>query len=265
MGKACGNLLEINSAMSGHSKWSTIKHQKEANDQARGKIFSKLSRAITVAIREGGGETDPEVNYKLRVAIDRAKEINMPKNNIERAISRATDKGADELKSIRFEAYGPFGVGVIIEAITDNHQRAVQEIKNVIEKGGGSIASPGAVAYNFSSQGQIIVKKEPDSENQLLQLMEIEGVKDLSEEEETIEVISDKDRLSSVVDLIKKSGFEVSSSSLIMMPKTEIPINDPDKAKKIVNFIEKLESHDDVQSVFTNFDIPVDVLKEISA
>ncbi|MDD3531909.1 MAG: YebC/PmpR family DNA-binding transcriptional regulator [Candidatus Shapirobacteria bacterium] len=250
--------------MSGHSKWSTIKHQKEANDQARGKIFSKLSRAITVAVREGGGETDPEVNYKLRVAIDRAKEINMPKDNIDRAISRATGRGADELKAIRFEGYGPFGVGVIIEAITDNRQRTVQEIKNLIEKGGGSIASPGAVVYNFFPKGQIIVKKETDSENQLLKLMETEGVEDLSEEEETIEVISDKDNLSSVTDLIKKSGFKIESSSLIMMPKTEIPINNPDKAKKIINFIERLEGNDDIQSVFANFDIPVDILKEIS-
>lgn len=250
--------------MSGHSKWSTIKHQKAANDQARGKMFSKLSRAITVAVREGGGETDPEVNYKLRVAIDRAKEINMPKSNIDRAISRAVGKDADQLQSIRFEGYGPFGVGIIIEAITDNRQRTVQEIKNLIEKGGGSIASPGAVAYNFSPKGQILVKKEVDSENQLLMLMEIDQVEDLSEEEGAIEVITNKDGLSKVVDLVKRAGFEIESSSLIMMPKTEIPINDPDKAKKMVSFVEKLENHDDIQAVFANFDIPADILKRIS-
>jgi len=249
--------------MSGHSKWSTIKHQKEANDRARGQIFSKLSRAITVAIKEGGGETDPNVNYKLRVAIDRAKEANMPKSNIDRAIER---KEANQLKSIRFEGYGPFGVGLIIEAITDNRQRTVQEIKNLIERGGGSVASPGAVAYNFSLKGQISVKKGSDfSDDRLLQLMEIDGVEDLLEEEETIEVITDKDKLASVANLIREGGFEVESSSLVMIPKTEIPITDLDKAAKIIGFIEKLENHDDVQAVFANFDIPVEILKQVSS
>jgi len=251
--------------MSGHSKWSTIKHQKEANDKARGQAFSKLSRAITVAVKEGGGETDPEVNYKLRIAIDRAKGVNMPKSNIDRAINRAIGKDADQLQSIRFEGYGPFGVGIIIEAITDNRQRTIQEIKNLIEKGGGSIASPGAVSYNFSPKGQILVKKEVDSENQLLTLMEIDQVEDLSEEEEAIEVIVSKDNLSRVVELVKRAGFEVESFSLIMMPKTEIPINDVDKAEKIITFIEKLENHDDIQAVFANFDIPVDILKKTSS
>jgi YebC/PmpR family DNA-binding regulatory protein len=250
--------------MSGHSKWSTIKHQKEANDRARGKIFSKLSRAITIAIREGGGEIDPEINYKLRVAIDRAKEVNMPKDNIKRAIDRASGKGADQLKSIRFEGYAPFGVGIIVEAITDNRQRTVQEIKNLIEKGGGSVASPGAVVYNFSPKGQILVEKKPDVEEQILSLMEIDGVEDLSEEEQVVELITGKDKLTSLINKVKKAGFEVSSSSLVMIPKNEVPITEADKAKKVIGFIEKLENHDDVQSVFASFDIPIDILKKVS-
>ncbi len=250
--------------MSGHSKWATIKHQKEANDKARGQIFSKLSRAITIAVREGGGETDPEVNYKLRVAIDRAKGVNMPKDNIQRAVDRASGKEAAQLKSIRFEGYGPFGVGIIIEAITDNRQRTAQEIKNLIEKGGGSIASPGSVAYNFVPKGQIIVKKTANSEDQILQLMDIEGVEDLSEEENLIEVISDKNQLSKVLAMIDKAGFEIQSSSLVMTPKTEIPIVDSQKAQKIISFVERLENHDDIQSVFANFDIPTEILKQFS-
>ncbi|MDD3679441.1 MAG: YebC/PmpR family DNA-binding transcriptional regulator [Candidatus Shapirobacteria bacterium] len=249
--------------MSGHSKWSTIKHQKEANDKARGQVFSKLSRAITVAIREGGGETNPEVNYKLRMAIDRAKEINMPKDNVQRAIDRAAGKEAGQLKSIRFEGYGPFGVGVIIEAITDNRQRTVQEIKNLIEKGGGSIASPGAVAYNFTTKGQVVVEKSGDWQNQLLQLMDIDGVEDLSDDEETIAVITNKDSLTLVSQLVKEAGFIVRSSFLIMVPKTQILIEDLNKAEKIINFINRLENHDDIQVVFANFDIPIKILEQI--
>ncbi len=251
--------------MSGHSKWSTIKHQKEANDKARGQIFSKLSRAITIAIREGGGEVDPSINYRLKVAIDRAREANMPKNNVDRAIEKATGKEADLLKSIRFEGYGPFGVGLIIEAITDNRQRTVQEIKNLIEKGGGSIASPGAVIYNFSPRGKILIKKTSDySEGQLLTLMDIDGVEDFLEEEGRIEVFVDKDKLVSVTSLIKESALEVESSSLVMVPKTKVPITNIDQATRIISFIEKLEDHDDIQAVFANFDVPIEILKQVS-
>ncbi len=250
--------------MSGHSKWSTIKHQKEANDKARGQAFSKLSRAITIAVREGGGETDPEVNYKLRVAVDRAKEVNMPKDNIQRAIDRALGSEAARLESIRFEGYAPFGVGVIIEAITDSRQRTVQEIKNLIEKGGGSIASPGSVAYNFVSKGQVILKKVTSSEDQMLVIMDIDGVEDLFEEEEFLEVVTDKNQLSKVLFGLEKAGFEVQSASLVMVPKTEVSITDPNKAQKVISFVERLESHDDVQAVFANFDIPKEILKQFS-
>jgi len=251
--------------MSGHSKWSTIKHQKEANDKARGQAFSKLSRAITVAVREGGGETDPEANYKLRVAIDRARGVNMPKSNIQRAIDRALG-GEEEvrLESIRFEGYAPFGVGVIIEAITDNRQRTVQEIKNLIEKGGGSIASPGSVSYNFMPKGQVILNKIASVEDQMLAIMDIDGVEDLFEEEEFLEVVTDKNRLSQVLADIEKAGFEIKSASLVMVPKTEVPITDPGKAQKVVNFVERLEDQEDVQAVFANFDIPSKVLKQFS-
>lgn len=251
--------------MSGHSKWSTIKHQKEANDKARGQAFSKLSRAITVAVKEGGGETDPEANYKLRVAVDRAREINMPKENIQRAIDRALgSEGEVRLESIRFEGYAPFGVGVIIEAITDNRQRTVQEIKNLIEKSGGSIASPGAVAYNFVPKGQIILERVTNIEDQMLAIMDIDGVEDLFEEEEFLEVITDKNHLSQVLANFKKAGFEIKSASLVMVPKIEVPITDPEKARKLVNFVERLEEHDDVQAVFANFDIPKEILKQFS-
>ena len=241
--------------MSGHSKWATIKHQKATNDKARGQIFSKLSRAISVAVATGGGEKDPDKNFKLRLAIERAKEANMPKANIERAIDRGAGRDKEKLISVRFEGYGPGGVGVIVEAITDNRQRTIQEIKNIFEKNGGSLAAPGAVAYNFTLRGRILVDEEKKEEEQMLALMDIDGVEDIEKGEGTISVLVEKDKLASVREAIARQGFTVASSSLAMVPQNLFPVRNPEKIQKISNFLERLESHQDVQDVFTNLDI----------
>jgi len=240
--------------MSGHSKWATIKHRKGIKDKARGQIFSKLSRVISVAVADGKGERDPNKNFKLRLAIEKAKEINMPKANIERAIDRGAGKGKEKLISVRFEGYGPDGVGVIINAITNNRQRTIQEIKNIFEKSGGSLATPGAVAYNFASRGQILVKKEEKDEKQMLALMDIDGIEDIGKEEGIVKVLTGGERLTSVREAILNQGFEIVSSSLVMTPQNLFSVKDSEKVQKIIDFLERLENHQDVQDVFTNLD-----------
>lgn len=242
--------------MSGHSKWSTIKHQKEANDAARGKLFSKLSRAITIAARSG---PDPDMNYKLRVVIDKAKEANMPKDNIERAISKA--QGGGDLEEVSYEGFGPSGIAVIVEVATDNRNRTGQEIKNLFERGGGSLAGPGAVAFNFEPKGLLIVKKKGDLDTQMLDLIDL-GVEDVEDTEEGIEAYVSPNNLRDLRSKIEKKGYEIATAELIQKPKSYQKIDDPVQAKKAIEFLEKLEDHDDVQKVFANLDVPDEVLNK---
>jgi len=188
------------------------------------------------------------------LAIERAKEVNMPKANIERAIERGAGKDKEKLISVCFEGYGPSGVGIIINAITDNRQRTIQEIKNIFEKSGGSLATPGAVAYNFVSQGQILVKKEEKEEEQILALMDIDGVEDINRERGMVKVLTKGKRLASVRKAILDKGFEVISSLLVMAPQNLFSVKDPEKVQKITDFLEQLKNHQDVQDIFTNFD-----------
>jgi len=241
--------------MSGHSKWSTIKHQKSTNDQARGKLFSKLSRAITIAVRDGGGGVDPEKNYKLQVAIDKAREQDMPKGNVERAIDKATGKGKGLLESMQFEGYGPEGVGIIVEVITDNRQRTLQELKSFFKKKGGSETSPGAVLYNFFSQGRILVVANKVVDEQILRMIDIPSIEDVIEKKGLIEVVTNKNDLAKIIKEIENQSWQIKSASLIMVPKVKITITAKDKLEKILDFVEKLKDLDDVQNVFTNLDI----------
>lgn len=236
--------------MSGHSKWSTIKHQKAANDAARGKLFSKLSRAITIAARSG---PDPDMNYKLRMAIDKAKEANMPKDNMERAISKA--QGGGDLEEVSYEGFGPSGIAVIVEVATDNRNRTGQEIKNLFERGGGSLAGPGAVAFNFESKGLLVVKKKGDLDTQMLDLIDL-GVEDVEDTDQGIEAYVAPNELNEIRNKIEKKGYEIVTAELIEKPKSYQKITDPGQAKKVVEFLEKLEDHDDVQKVFANLDVP---------
>lgn len=243
--------------MSGHSKWSTIKRQKESTDIKRGLLFSKLARAITIAAREG---VNPDANFKLRLAIDRARAANMPKDNIERAITRAV--GGAAVEEVTYEGYGPSGVAVVVQAVTDNKNRTAQEIKNLFERGGGRLGNPGSVSYQFEELGQLLVQKTSSPEEQMLALIDA-GVEDLEETPDGIEIFVNTRELSSLREKINELGFEVVSSELVLRPKNLITINNPSGAQKVISFLENIQAHDDVQNVWANIDIPQEVLGQI--
>lgn len=234
--------------MSGHSHYATIKRQKAASDAAKGNIFSKHARTIMLAARGGG---DPDLNFKLRVAIDKARADNMPKENIERAIAKATTE-ASNLEEIMYEGFGPLGVSVIVEAATDNKNRTAQEVKNLFEKGGGRMAGPGAVSYNFESKGFLLVKKTNDPEPQMLKIIDA-GAEDISEVEDGFEVYCKPEVLSDVRKKIIDLGFEIAETELQMKAKTLIEIKSPTDQEKVVKFLNSLEENDDVQKVYSNF------------
>lgn len=234
--------------MSGHSKWSTIKRQKEANDQARGKVFSKLSQAISVAVKTGGG-TDPETNYKLRVAIDAAKEANMPKENIERAISRGSGEGS-EVDEVVYEGFAPGGVGLLISAVTDNRNRTAAELKNILEKAGGSMGGPGSVSFGFRQSGFFIVPKKDQSEEFLLKLIEA-GAEDVQEEDNVFKVYTKPTELKQVSKALINEGVEVRGVSLIQVPQNPLKLTGKD-LEKVKALSKTLKEHDDVQQVFEN-------------
>lgn len=241
--------------MSGHSKWSTIKRQKGANDAKRGQLFTKLSNAIMLAVKEGGGISDPNGNPRLRLAIDAARSANMPKENIERAIERALGKTANEVTEVIYEGFGPGGFSVIIEAITDNKQRTTPEIKSIFDKNGGSLGVPGSVSYQFVQKGEIIVGKNGRSLDEIFLLAADAGAEDVEEMEEEIIVYTTPEKLAQVRDTFQQAGITVLRAELTRRPIVYTPITDPAIIEKIVPFMEKLESLDDVQKVYANYDI----------
>lgn len=249
--------------MSGHSKWSTIHRQKEAADQKKGKVFTKLAKAIIIAVRDSGGITDPENNFKLRLVVEQAKAANMPKENIQRAIDRAVGKGEGEaVTEMTYEGYGPAGVGVLVEAVTDNKQRTVQEVKNVFDKSGGSLASPGAVAFNFKKMGLVAVAAGPNKEETILELIDL-GAEEVEEAEEgVLEVYVSLEELESIKERLAQEGFEIKSAEIVQKPVNLVPIKDEKTATQILSLMNKLESLDDVQKVFANFDIPEEILPQ---
>lgn len=252
--------VKYNCYMSGHSKWSTIKRQKAANDNARGKVFSRLSRAIAVAVKTGGGP-NIDSNYKLKVAVDAAKAENMPKDTIERAISKASSS-AENVDEVTYEGFGPEGVNVIVEAATDNRNRTAQEIKNIFEKNGGSMGQPGSVSFNFEPRGYILVTKN-NVEQQMLKLIDL-GVEEMEEGDDGIEVYVNPQELYETKGKIEDAGYTVKRSELMQKPKLMIPIKNADKAKKLFALVEQFEDQDDVQSVFENADIPDEVASAIN-
>ena len=244
--------------MSGHSHYATIKRQKETKDAARGQKFSKLAKAISIAVKTGGG-ANPDTNYKLRVAIDKAKAANMPKVNTERAISKGT-KGT--LEEIKYEGFGPGGIAVILEVATDNRNRTAQEIKGLFERGGGSLAGPGAVSFNFISKGLLVVKKKKDTEAQILELIDL-GVEDVDEVEDGLEIYVEGSKLNETKKALEKEGLKVISSELVQKPKTLQTVSDDKTAAKVLAFLNLLEDYEDVQKVFANLDIPEEVMKKL--
>jgi len=246
--------------MSGHSKWSTIKHQKAVNDAKKGKIFSKLVKAISLAVKTGGG-TNPDSNAKLRVAIDQAKAANMPKNNIDRAIDKA-GSDAENLVEITYEGFGPYGVNIIINAATDNKNRTSAELKFLLEKTGGGLGGPGSVSFNFEPKGYIFVKTKKDPDDDSLVLIDL-GIEDLEVLNEGIEIYTPYSKLFDVKGAVEKAGFEILEADLVQKPKTLEVVDDEKKVTKLLNFFETLENHDDVQKVFSNADMPEIIVNKI--
>jgi len=247
--------------MSGHSHYATIKRQKSANDVAKGKVFSKYARAIQIAVKTGGSP-DPNSNYKLRMTIEAARGENMPKENIERAISRAAGDSAN-IEEVTYEGFGPLGVSVIVEAATDNRNRTAQEMKNFFEKSGGSLAGPGAVSYNFEQKGVIFTEKGENSENTMLALIDA-GAEDVEEAEDGFEVYVAPAQTAAVKEKLESTGVKVVSAKLIMKPKNMQTVNTKEEAARVLSWLEKLEEHEDVQKVFVNLDIPQNLVAELS-
>lgn len=237
--------------MSGHSKWSTIKHQKAAADKKRGQAFSRVAKAVTLAAREGA---DPDKNFKLRLAIEKAKAINTPKANIERAISRGSgEAGGAKIEEIVYEGFGPGSVSIMVEAATDNRNRTMAEIKGIFDKSGGSLAGPGSVAYQFDQVGLILAEKPESVEEALLAIMDM-GVENVEESEDGIEVVTRPELLEEVYRHLQTAGYKVISKELSRRPKVLVKISEAEKKTKILRLMETLDDHDDVQEVFANFD-----------
>jgi YebC/PmpR family DNA-binding regulatory protein len=249
--------------MSGHSKWSSIKHKKAAEDAKRGKLFSKLSRALTVAAREGGGS--PETNVALANAIEKAKSYSMPKDNIERAIKRGTGEGSGEtFEKITYEGYAADGVAVMVDIMTDNRNRAAADIRRIFSRIGGSLGTSGCVSWIFDKKGMIIVNKESGAdEDAVLETALEAGAEDMNTEDDHWEILTDVESFQVVVEGLKKAGIEMASAEVTMLPKDTVKLG-KDGAKKVLRLVDALEEHDEVQEVYANFDIPDDILEEIS-
>jgi YebC/PmpR family DNA-binding regulatory protein len=251
--------------MSGHSKWSSIKHKKGAADAKRGKLFSKLSRAIIVAAREGGG--DPAANLALQNAVEKARSYSMPKDNIERAIAKGSGAGSEGagFETVVYEGYGPEGVAVLVEALTDNRNRTASEVRHLFSKHGGNLGASGAVAWQFERRGLVLVAAEGADEEELLLAAADAGADDVSLDGSTFEVSSAPESLSSVREALEAAGFRAESAELAMVPRTTVAIEDESTARKVLRLVEGLEEADDVQDVYANFDIPESVLVSVAS
>ena len=244
--------------MSGHSKWSTIKRQKGAADAKRGALFTKLSREIQVAARAGGG--DPEMNAALRLAVAKAKDNNMPADNIERAIKKGTGEleGA-ELQEMRYEVYGPGGAAILIDTLTDNKNRTVSEVRNILTRAGGNMAEAGAVAWVFEPRGVINIAVDGATADDLALFAIDAGAQDVEIDNDTVDVYTDPQSFESVRKALEAAGYSVSSGEVTMSPKTTVSL-DEQTATKALRLLEQLEDHDDVQRVYSNADFPDSVL-----
>jgi len=250
--------------LSGHSKWSSIKHKKGAADAKRGKLFSKLSRAIIVAAKEGGG--DPANNLSLQNAIEKARSYSMPKDNIDRAIAKGSgaDADASAFETVVYEGYGPEGVAVIVEALTDNRNRTAADVRHAFAKSGGALGATGAVAWQFERRGVVIVPSDGVDEDELFLAAADGGAEDLEQDGDVFQITSAPDALAAVRGAIEKGGFAIDSAELAMVPKVTVAVEDEAKAKSVMRLIDSLEDNDDVQEVYANFDIPERVLEAVA-
>jgi YebC/PmpR family DNA-binding regulatory protein len=249
--------------MSGHSKWHSIKHKKAAADSKRGKIFTKIIRELSVAARAGGGDAD--TNARLRKAITDAKAVNMPADNIKRAIMKGTGQleGA-AFEEVTYEGYGPGGVAIYLEVLTDNKNRTVSELRHIFTKNGGRMGESGCVAWMFKRKGYIVIDKTKAAEDKLLDVALSSGAEDLEEDGSNWEIFTPPDSYESVVEAIKKSDIEIDTSSLGYVPQNYVRLEGK-QAQQLLRLMEELEDHDDVQHVWANFDIPEEEIASFSA
>ena len=249
--------------MAGHSKWAQIKRKKGATDAKRGNLFTKLARAIQVAAREGGG--DPAGNAALANAIQTAKEARMPKDNIERAIAKGTgtDSSAEQIEEVVYEGYGPGGVAILVEALTDNRNRTGSEVRHAFTKAGGSLGEPGSVAWNFEKKGLVLVDADRYSEDDLMPAIDA-GAEDVAIDDDVYEVIAEPSDLTAVREALEQAGVEINASELTMRASNRVPVDEGHVAA-LMRLIDTLEDHDDVAAVHANYDVDAAVLERVLA
>ncbi|HEY7024950.1 MAG TPA: YebC/PmpR family DNA-binding transcriptional regulator [Candidatus Limnocylindrales bacterium] len=248
--------------MSGHSKWSQIKRQKGANDAKRGAVFTKLGREITIAARQGGG--DPDANYRLRLAMDKARAENMPADNIKRAIEKATGgSAADQYEEMVYEGYGPGGVAILVEAATDNKNRTAADVRAMFTKNGGQLAGGGSVAWQFEQRGIVAISRDGNDADEVALMAIDAGADDVDTEADPIEVVTEATQLETIRKVLEGAGVPIESAELSMTPKAPIEV-DAHVARQNLRLIEALEDLDDVQRVTANFDLPSEVLAELA-
>lgn len=249
--------------MSGHSKWATIKHKKGALDAKRGALFTKLIKEITTAARTGGGSID--TNPRLRLAIEKGKAANMPSDNIDRAVK----KGTGELpgvtyEELMYEGYGPNGTALLIEILTDNKNRTASEIRNILEKKGGSLSGAGSVAWQFAKKGLLVVKKEAMDEDKLMTIALDAGASDFNSEKEVYEITAEPHDFEKVKKALADNGVATESAEVTRIPSATVKLPGINEARAVMNLIDALEDHEDVQNVYSNFDIPDEILQELA-
>jgi YebC/PmpR family DNA-binding regulatory protein len=255
--------LESTPNVAGHSKWAQIKRKKGAADAKRGQLFTKLARAITVAARDGGG--DPEGNAALANAVEKAKSLRMPKENIERAIARGSGAGGDAaaIEAVSYEGYGPGGVAILVECLTDNRNRTAAEIRHIFARADASLGEPGSVAWMFEKKGVLLVDAGRYGEEDVMPAIDA-GAEDVVEEGDSIRIVTDAAGLRAVSEALEGAGVEVQSTEQTMLPKTTVAVG-PDDARKLLRLLDALDEQDDVDQVHANFDITADVMEEVAA
>lgn len=248
--------------MSGHNKWSSIKHKKGKADAAKGKIFTKVAREIIVAVKQGGG--DPEGNFRLRIAIEKGRASNMPNDNIKRAIQKglgSTD--GDNYEEVVYEGYGPGGVAIMLDTMTDNRNRTAGDIRHLFARNNGNMGETGCVNYMFNRKGYLVIEELEMSEDDLMMLALDAGAEDLSVEDNVAEIYTTPDNFEAVKTNLEKEGIQFAQAEISMVPENTVEITDPSQAKKIMRLIDAFEEHDDVQNVYSNADIPDEMMEDL--
>jgi len=250
--------------MSGHSKWASIKHKKAVTDARRGQQFTKLARAITVAAREGGG--DPDANYTLAAAVQKARDFSMPKESIQRAIERGSGTGdaGEAIQRAVYEGYGPGGAAILVEGLTDNRNRTGSDVRHLFDKHGGSLGEPGSVAWVFEKRGVVLVDADRYSEEDLIPAIDA-GAEDVTADGNSLKVLSAAQGLEAVREALEKADVDIESAEISMEPKSVVEVVDPGDAARLVRLMDALDEHDDIEAVHANFDVPAELLERAEA